>query len=71
MDDKETLQAIDYLLEDFRIKDITEHLRDVFKNHLRNSKGYDHDALADEYEIGTRILDILAQRSNEIQQYNN
>lgn len=63
MNDKQTLQAIDYLLEDFGIKDITEHIRDVFKNHLRNSEGYDHDALADEYEIGTRILDILAQRS--------
>lgn len=57
-----TLQAIDLLIEDFGIEGITAHFRDVFKNHLRESEGYDHGALADEYEIGTRVIQILEER---------
>lgn len=57
-----TLQAIDLLIEDFGVEGIAEHFRDVFKNHLRESEGYAHEALADEYEIGTRIVQILKER---------
>jgi hypothetical protein len=57
-----TLQALDLLIEDFGADSIAAHFRDIFKNHLRNSVGYDTDALADEYEIGLRVIDLLKER---------
>ena len=60
-----TLQALDFIIDDFGVQRIADHFRDVFKTHLRGSEGYDHDALADEYEIGTRIIDILKARKEE------
>lgn len=59
MNQHPTLQAIDLLIDDFGVDDIANHFRDIFKNHLRASDGYDPEALADEYEIGCRIIDIL------------
>lgn len=60
-----TLQAIDLLIEDFPVDTIAIYFYDIFKNHLRNSGGYDHEALADQFEIGNRILDILRERHKE------
>lgn len=57
-----TLQAIDGLLDDFSAATIAGHLRDIYGIHLRNSEGYSHEALADEYEIGLRLIGILADR---------
>lgn len=57
-----TLQAIDFLIEDFGVEGIAEHFRDVFKTHLRGSEGYNPEALADEYEIGNRLIEILKER---------
>jgi hypothetical protein len=57
-----TLQALDLLIEDFGADSIAAHFQDIFKSHLRNSEGYDAEALADEYEIGLRVIDLLKER---------
>lgn len=62
MEANKTLQAIDGLLADFDAATIADHFRDIFTIHLRNSDGYSHEALADEYEIGWRLTDILQER---------
>lgn len=61
-----TLQAIDLLIEDFPVETLASYFYDIFKNHIRESDGYDHEALADQFEIGHRLLDILKDREREI-----
>jgi len=60
------LQEVDLLLEDFPVETLAGHFYDVFKSHLRAADGYDPEALADQYEIGTRLLNILRAREKEI-----
>lgn len=60
------LAAIDGLLADFNAETIGEHLKDVFGVHLRNSEGYNHSDLADEYEILRRIVEALKYREAEL-----
>ncbi len=62
MEANRTLQAIDELLDDFSATTIADHFKDVFGIHLRNSEGYDHEALADEFEIGLRLVEIFKTR---------
>ncbi len=59
MDKHPTLQALDLLIEDFGIERMARDFQDIFKNHLRQSDGYDAEALADQFEIGCRIIDLL------------
>jgi len=65
MEANRTLQAIDQLLDDFSAATIADHCAKVFGIHLRNSEGYDHEALADEYEIGLRLIEIFKYREAE------
>lgn len=62
MNTDRTLQAIDGLLDDFSAATIADHCAKVFGIHLRNSEGYSHEALADEYEIGVRLIEIFKNR---------